>query len=90
MVEVSAAVDDDFDAEAQEDLKLAKEGEAMLQQIKSETGRVGYDSADFVTQMWEYDNCTHEYVAPKDYVRPVDWKRPKVKPKQYKFTLDKF
>lgn len=62
----------------------------MLQQIKSEAGRIGYDSADFVTQLWEYDNCTHEYVAPKDYTRPKDWKRPKVKPKQYKFTLDKF
>lgn len=29
-------------------------------------------------------------MAPKDYTRPADWKRPKVKPKQYKFTLDKF
>lgn len=83
------AIDADDDC-LQEDARLAKEGEAMLQQIQSETGRIGYDSADFVTQLWEYDNCTHEYVGPKDYTRPADWKRPKVKPKQYKFTLDKF
>jgi len=79
-----------MDGGEQEDLRLAKEGEAMLKQIKSESGRIGYDSADYVTQLWEYDNCTHEYVAPKDYERPKDWRRPKVKPKQYKFTLDKF
>jgi ATP-dependent RNA helicase DOB1 len=39
---------------------------------------------------FEYDNCTHEYVAPKGYQRPSDFKRPKVKPKEYKFVLDKF
>ena len=62
----------------------------MLSRPKEETQRLGYDSADFVCKTYEYENCTHEFVAPKDYQRPTDWKRPKVKPKQYKFTLDKF
>jgi hypothetical protein len=53
----------------------------MLSQIKNENNRVGYDSADFECKTFEYDNCTHEYVAPKGYERPKDWKRPKVKPK---------
>lgn len=88
MVEIAADVE--YDGGEEEDLKLAKEGEAMLAQIKSDTGRVGYDSADYKCITYEYDNCTHEFVAPKDYERPKDWKRPKVKPKQYKFTLDKF
>lgn len=73
-----------------EDIKIAEEGEAMLKQVKSNTGRSGYDPDDFVCQTFEYDNCTHEFVAPKGYERPKDWKRPKLKPKQYKFTLDKF
>ena len=47
-IEVDSNQDGQDDG-VQEDLRLAKEGEAMLQQIKSETGRIGYDSADFVT-----------------------------------------
>lgn len=39
--------------------------------------------------MKEYANCTHEYVAPKVYVRP-DFTRPVKKAKEYKFKLDKF
>jgi hypothetical protein len=68
----------------------------MLTKIQNEdklingSQRFGYDPNDFETLTFEYDNCTHEHVAPKGYVRPKDFKRPKVKPKQYKFTLDKF
>jgi len=39
---------------------------------------------------FEFPNCTHEYVAPRGYERPANFKRPVVKPKTYKFTLDKF
>lgn len=69
---------------------MAAEGEAILSKIHNEGGRSGYDVNDFECKTYEYPNCTHEFVAPKGYERPKDWKRPKVKPKQYKFTLDKF
>lgn len=45
----------------------------MISRIESENlpqsgaHRFGYDPADFVTQTFEFDNCTHEYVAPKSY-----------------------
>lgn len=62
----------------------------MLTKIQNEGGRIGYDPEDFVVERREFDNCTHEFVAPKGQTRQRDFKRPKVKPKQYKFTLDKF
>jgi ATP-dependent RNA helicase DOB1 len=48
-----------------------------------------YDEKDYVVEVHEYSNCTHEYVAPASYERP-DFKRPAKKAKQYKFTLDRF
>ena len=52
--------------------------------------RLGYNADDFEVKTFEYENCTHEYVAPKGYQRPADFRRPKNKPKTYKFVLDKF
>ena len=66
MIEVEAQ----YDGGMEEDERLASEGEAILAKIQQEGGRVGYDSADFVSERWEYDNCTHEFVAPKGYSRP--------------------
>ncbi len=59
----------------------------MLSRIQTENQnepgalRIGYDPADFETQTFEFDNCTHEYVAPRGYQRPKDFKRPKIKAK---------
>lgn len=77
-------------ATEENDQVIIAQGEHLLtQEIKSE--RTGYDPKDFdcVTFVSE-ENCTHEFVAPRGYQRPSDFRRPKVKPKQYKFTLDKF
>jgi superfamily II RNA helicase len=49
----------------------------------------GYDEDDYVIETKEYENCTHEYVAPKSFVRP-DFKRPLKRAKEYKFKLDTF
>ena len=93
---VDLDADVEYDGGEQEDAKLTAEGLAMLTRIEAEnvyepgSHRFGYDPADFVAQTFEFENCTHEYVAPKGYERPKDFKRPKIKPKQYKFTLDKF
>ena len=90
MIQVTAeAADLNADAKTEED-RIIKQAQLSLTHQENESGRVGYDSADFVCKRNEYDNCTHEFVAPKGYERPADWRRPKVKPKQYKFTLDKF
>ena len=51
---------------------------------------LGYNIEDYDIERQEYENCLHEYVAPKNYERQANFKRPKVKAKQYKFTLDKF
>lgn len=51
--------------------------------------KVGYNEEDYVVERFEYSNCTHEYVAPKDFVR-AEYKRPAQRAKQYSFTLDKF
>ena len=74
----------------EEDKRLEKEG-AVMEQIMNidEEGRRGYDEKDYVVEVKEYANCTHEYVAPKDFIRPA-YKKPQQRAKQYKFTLDKF
>lgn len=94
--DVDLAVLEEESDQEMEDEQLAEEGRALLIEIdkKKEAGtdlhRLGYNADDFEVKTYEYDNCTHEYVAPRGYQRPADFKRPKVKPKQYKFTLDKF
>ncbi len=50
---------------------------------------MGYDENDYVVETHEYNNCTHEYVAPKAYERP-EFKRPLKRAKEYKFKLDTF
>ena len=74
----------------EEDEKLRKEGE-IIEEIINTGGAMAscYDENDYVVELNEYANCTHEYVAPREYVRP-EFKRPVKKAKQYKFTLDKF
>ena len=62
----------------------------MLTEAGEDVSKLGYNEEDFIFKTFEFDNCTHEYVAPKGYERPADFKRPKEKPKTYKFTLDKF
>ena len=93
-----AALEDDSDAvDDVDDEQLAEEGRALIEAIDkkkadapSDVYRLGYNVDDYEVKTFEYDNCTHEYVAPNGYQRPLDFKRPKVKAKQYKFTLDKF
>jgi ATP-dependent RNA helicase DOB1 len=91
-----AVLEEDSDNEM-EDEQLAEEGRALIQAIDkkkdtplSDIHRLGYNVDDYEVKTWEYENCVHEYVAPRGYQRSADFKRPKVKPKQYKFTLDKF
>ena len=77
--------------EEEEDEKLRKEGELMEEIINTGSSNkcVGYDENDYVVELNEYSNCTHEYVAPKDYVR-AEYKRPAKRAKEYKFKLDRF
>jgi ATP-dependent RNA helicase DOB1 len=72
-------IDQEVEKEMQNE-KLLKEGELMQEIIN--TGGVigGYDENDFVVELHEYPNCTHEYVAPASYVRP-EFKRPAKKAK---------
>lgn len=73
---------------------VASDDEEDLAMAEQEAGgaaeeHVGYDEDDYVVETKEYENCTHEYVAPKSYVRP-DFKRPLKRAKEYKFRLDTF
>lgn len=94
--DVDLAVLEEESDQEMEDEQLAEEGRALLIEIDkkkeavTDIHRLGYNADDFEVKTYEYDNCTHEYVAPRGYQRPADFKRPKAKPKQYKFTLDKF
>ena len=78
-------------ATEENDQVVIAQGEKLLSEEVGKSERTGYDPKDFecVTFVSE-ENCTHEFVAPSGYQRPSDFRRPKVKPKQYKFTLDKF
>jgi hypothetical protein len=62
----------------------------MMEQVigEGQTG-TGYDEKDFVVEIKEYPNCTHEYVAPVSFVRP-EFKPPVKRAKEYKFKLDTF
>ena len=55
-----------------------------------EVKNIGYNMDDFDIEVFEFENCTHESVRPKGQDRRANFKRPKVKAKQYQFTLDKF
>jgi superfamily II RNA helicase len=90
-------LDDSDDGNEIDDEQLAEEGRALIVAIDKKQSdaptnvyKLGYNLDDYEVKTFEYDNCTHEYVAPRGYLRPADFRRPKVKPKQYKFTLDKF
>lgn len=92
-----AVLEDSDDVEDIDDAQLAEEGRALLLAIDKKQSdaptdvyKLGYNVDDYDVKTFEFDNCTHEYVAPRGYQRPADFRRPKVKPKQYKFTLDKF
>lgn len=89
--------EDDSDIE-DEDVELVKEGRLLLEklnEVKPEekltaaNKHIGYNPGDFQMAQRSYENCTVEFVAPKDYERPP-FKKAKVQPKQYKFTLDRF
>jgi hypothetical protein len=51
---------------------MAIEGDKLMQMAAVEGG---YKEEDYVVERHEYNNCTHEYVAPKGYTRP-EYKRP--------------
>ena len=78
-----------YDGGGQEDEDLAAEGLAMMKKLEQASGedrmgklrRLGYNIKDYHTDQFEFENCTHEYVAPKNYERPANFKRPKVKAK---------
>ena len=81
--------DDGLDSEEE---KLQQEADLLMraQDLGVKLGEVpGYSEDAFQIERNEYDNCTHEFVAPKDYFRP-EFVRPKTPYKKYKFTLDKF
>lgn len=89
--------DDSDDEESINDAQLAEEGRALIIAIDKKQSdapadvyKLGYNVDDYEVKTFEYENCTHEYVAPRGYQRPADFRRPRVKSKQYKFTLDKF
>ena len=71
-----------------EEEKLLKEGE-LMESLVNVGDKIGYDENDYVVERHELPNCIHEYVAPATYVRP-EYKKPAVRAKEYKFTLDKF
>lgn len=52
--------------------------------------KLGYNADDYEYESVEFENCVHESVYPRGYDKQPHFKRPKVKPKQYAFTLDKF
>ena len=66
----------------------AEDGEAAAEIAR--VRKLGYNADDFEIATVEFENCVHETVYPRGYDRKEDFKRPKVKPKQYAFTLDKF
>jgi ATP-dependent RNA helicase DOB1 len=72
-------------AEASEDKGMQDEEE----QGGAGVAEIGYKEEDYVVETKEYNNCTHEYVAPSSYVRP-EYKRPAKRAKEYKFKLDTF
>lgn len=91
-VESYMCSDDDEDRQMVKDSKLLLERLDALKNsgpASAQSKHIGYSPEDFQYSSQTYSNCTTEFVAPKDYIRPK-FTRPKVKPKQYKFTLDKF
>lgn len=86
-------VDNDDDARMleEEEEKLAREGALMEKVIEMEkdVSQIGYNEDDYVVERNEWANCIHEYVAPKNYVRP-EYQRPQQRAKEYPFKLDKF
>jgi hypothetical protein len=64
----------------EEEEKLRREGELMEEIINTGGVNTGYDENDYIVETQEYPNCTHEYVAPRTYVRP-EFKRPLKKAK---------
>jgi len=76
-----AKQEEDEDMMEDEDDRLRKEGELIEQVINTGgTGHIGYDENDYVVEVQEYNNCTHEYVAPRTFVR-TEFKRPTKKAK---------
>ncbi len=65
------------------------DGEGAAAEI-ARVRKLGYNADDYEIDTVEFENCVHETVYPKGYDRQPHFKRPKVKPKQYAFTLDKF
>lgn len=53
---------------------MMEEGERMESLVLSAQADF-YNEKDFVYERNEKENCVHEYVAPKDYMRP-EFKRP--------------
>ena len=85
-------------SEDDEDRQMVKDSKSLLERLEAlknegaataESKHIGYDPEDFQYTSQTYPNCTTEFVSPKGYVREK-FTRPKVWPKQYKFTLDKF
>jgi len=73
--------EDEEDMMEDEDDRLRKEGELIEQVINTGgSAPIGYDENDYVVEVQEYNNCTHEYVAPRTFVRP-EFKRPAKKAK---------
>lgn len=62
------------------------EGVAEIARVR----QLGYNEEDYEHTRVEFENCVHETVYPRGYDQQPHFRRPKVKPKTYAFTLDKF
>jgi len=58
-------------------------------EMEKDISQIGYNEDDYVVERNEWANCIHEYVAPKNYMRP-EYQRPIQRAKEYPFKLDKF
>ena len=61
-----------------------------IKEVENSTLKMGYNEEDYFIRRTEYQNCIHDFIAPKDYKRPEKFVKPKEEAKQYKFKLDKF
>ena len=61
-----------------------------IKDVENSTLKMGYSEDDYFIRRTEFDNCTHDFIAPKDYQRKEKFVKPKEQAKEYKFKLDKF
>lgn len=48
-----------------------------IKDVENSTLKMGYSEDDYVIRRTEYPNCTHDFIAPKDYQRKEKFVKPK-------------